>query len=243
MTFDEAKTRLAEICAGIVQQNHELMEKMDEPDFDPGIGFDNTKNNAGYKLTDFFDILKAFPYGNVPGEVTDEVVGSTDALLKKMREKYGRSEAVLGELISVGQAFRDSKRIWRIRNPIANRDPPVYEARLDEALHRILRALDDLNYELNLLTFKPPASVAETAKGHRRGRAYGDCDPTLHKERKEVVAEMRRRKIATRMAWTKIVAEMRHNSSYSARMRGRTDATWIRYAKSGFSGQVSSGSR
>jgi len=106
MTFDEAKTRLAQICAGIVQQNHELMGKIDEPGFDPGIGFDNTKNNAGYKLTDFFDIMKAFPYGNVPGEVADDVVSSTDALLARMREKYGRSESILRELIGVGQAFR-----------------------------------------------------------------------------------------------------------------------------------------
>lgn len=236
MTFEEAKTRLVEICMGIVQQNHELMEKMDEPDFDPGIGFDNTKNNAAYKLTDFFDIMKTFPYGKVPSEVANDVVSSTDALLTKMREKYGHSEAILRELISVGQAFRDSKRIWRIKNPVLKREPAVYESQLDEALWRILRALDDLNYELNLLAFKPPTPHKETARKNRRGRTFGDCNPTLHKERKEVVAEMRRRKIATQNAWTKIAADMRRNSSYSARMRGRTDATWIRYAKSGFLG-------
>ena len=30
MTFDEAKARLAEICAGIVRQNHELIAGLDE---------------------------------------------------------------------------------------------------------------------------------------------------------------------------------------------------------------------
>lgn len=152
MTIQEAKDQLAAICANIVQQNRELIAGLDEPDFDPGIRLDNTKNNAGYKLTDFFDTLKAFPYGSVPCEVTNELVATTDELVEKIRKKYSAFPAVVGEAIRAGQAFRNSKRIWRIKNPIRIISQELYELRLDEALANILRALDDLNYELCVMS-------------------------------------------------------------------------------------------
>ena len=73
-----------------------------------------------------------------------------------------------------------------------------------------------------------------TAK--KRGKFYGMKDETLHKIRAEVVAEMRRRKVKTDLSWPKIVQALRGNSAYTARLHGKTDETWIRYAKSGFSG-------
>ena len=70
----------------------------------------------------------------------------------------------------------------------------------------------------------------------KRGRFYGERDKALHETRAQVVAEMRRRKRTTGLSWSQIVTLLRANSAYAARLRGKTDATWIRYAKSGFSG-------
>ena len=54
--------------------------------------------------------------------------------------------------------------------------------------------------------------------------------------RSRVIAEMRRRRKSTGLPWPRIVTALRNNSAYSARLRDKSDATWIRYAKSGFSG-------
>jgi len=163
MTSEECKQQLSAVCAAIVDQNRELMDEMDDPDFDPAIRLDNTKNNAAYMLTDFFDVLKCFPHGGVPHEATDELVVTTDELLAKIRAKYGDAPNVLEETVRAGQAFRKSKRIWRIRNPISPLSPEEYGAKLDAALCDILRALDDLNCELNLLALQPHAKE-ESAK-------------------------------------------------------------------------------
>jgi len=155
MTYDECKTILADICADIVRQNRELIADMGRAGFDAAIRLDNTKNDAGYKLTNFFGALKYFPYGTVPTEVTDELVRTTDELLQSIRQHYGHAPNVLRCLLRAGQAFRNSKRIWRIRNPINTLAPADYVQQLDAALCNILTALDNLNFELNLLPTDP----------------------------------------------------------------------------------------
>lgn len=169
MTEEDAQRCLSTICEGIVQQNRELITGLDQSDFDPSTKLDNTKNNASYKLTDFFDSLKAFPYGKVPYKLTNEVVATTDELLEKIREKYGEHPKVLGEIIRVGQAFRKSKRIWRIQNPIKVISQETYENLLDVALSDILKALDDLNYELTLIPINSPPSAAKLPR-RKRGK-------------------------------------------------------------------------
>ena len=170
MNYEEATAVLTNLSAAIVAQNNELMAQMDEDDFDPGTKLDNTKNNAGYLLTDFFDALKCFQHGQVPCKVTDSVIATTDDLIAKIRKKYGFVPEIARETIRVGQAFRDSKRVWRIRNPIRPIPQADYERKLDESLHAILRALDDLNYELNLLPMNVPV---ESPQRKRRGRHAG----------------------------------------------------------------------
>lgn len=76
--------------------------------------------------------------------------------------------------------------------------------------------------------------VRSDARPNRRGRSYGEKDEALHEIRAQVVAEMRRRKKASNLPWSEIVAALRGNSAYTARLRGKADTTWIRYAKSGF---------
>ena len=91
--------------------------------------------------------------------------------------------------------------------------------------------------EVEMASRRYHALIMSAAKPPRkRGRSYGEQDETLHEIRAQVIAEIRRRKKSTRLSWPKIVRALRGNSAYSARMRGKTDATWIRYAKSGFSG-------
>ena len=81
-----------------------------------------------------------------------------------------------------------------------------------------------------------PAALLRPLVRRKRGRCRGERDKTLHAVRAQVVAEMRRRRKSTGLSWPKIVTALRNNSAYSARLRGKSDATWIRYAKSGFSG-------
>lgn len=171
MTPDEAKSCLKAICDKIVQQNVHLITRLDDSDFDPGIELDNTRNGSGYLLTDFFDILKRFPYGCVPCELTDEVVATTDELLDKIRRRYGACMNILKALVTAGQAFRASKRIWRIRNPIEVIDQEIYKSRLDVALDRILNALDDLDFELMMNSLQPrPAPTQKRTRGHGLGK-------------------------------------------------------------------------
>jgi len=185
MTTEECKQQLSAVCDAIVSQNRELMDEMDDPNFDPAIRLDNTKNNAGYMLTDFFDVLKCFPHGGVPHETTDELLVTTDELLAKIRAKYGGAPKVLEETIRTGQAFRKSKRIWRISKPISPLSREEYGAKLDAALCDILYALDDLNYELNLMTTTP----APTAKPPRKrtGKSVGKGPQTDFKCRQREI--------------------------------------------------------
>ena len=81
-----------------------------------------------------------------------------------------------------------------------------------------------------------PAALLRPLMRQKRGRFHGERDKSLHAVRAQVIAEMRRRRKSTELSWPKIVTALRNSSAYSARMRGKSDATWIRYAKSGFSG-------
>ena len=81
-----------------------------------------------------------------------------------------------------------------------------------------------------------PSALLRPLMRRKRGRSLGERDKTLHSVRAQIIAEMRRRRKSTGLSWSKIVTALRNNSAYSARLRGKSDATWIRYAKSGFSG-------
>ena len=116
MNFEQAKEILTNLSAAIVAQNRELMEQMDEPDFDPGTKLDNTKNNAGYLLTDFFDAPKCFPHGQVPCEVTDSVITTTDDLIAKIRKKYGYTPEVERETIRTGLNLKNTRLTQAVQN-------------------------------------------------------------------------------------------------------------------------------
>ena len=81
-----------------------------------------------------------------------------------------------------------------------------------------------------------PSALLRPLLRRKRGRFHGERDKTLHSVRAQVIAEMRRRRKSTGLPWPRIVTALRNNSAYSARLRDKSDATWIRYAKSGFSG-------
>ena len=99
-------------------------------------------------------------------------------------------------------------------------------AALSEIRHHILADTGDKPIKVEI--------VKGDARPNRRGRSYGEKDEALHEIRAQVVAEMRRRKKATNLSWPEIVTALRGNSAYVARLKGKTDETWIRYAKSGF---------
>ena len=161
-------TTFAAICNKIVAQNHALIQRLDAQDFNPGVELDNTRNNASYVLTDFFSVLKGYPYGEVPYRIADEVVQTTDALIDAIRSRYPEKE-ILTLAHKAGLAFRRSKRIWRIRKPPKPLTSAEYELALDTCLADILDALDDLNAALDQHAFasaaKPPRKTKPKCGG------------------------------------------------------------------------------
>ena len=157
---------LQEVCAGIVAQNVDLMARLESDDFDAGCELDNTRNDGAYRITDFFDALKLFDHGTVPSGVTDEMVRTTDELIGRIRRRYPWA---VRQAIRAGQAFRRSKRVWRIRDPKVPLQPAEYAARLDACREEILDALDALNATLDL----PPDVRSVRPKKKRSPRKSG----------------------------------------------------------------------
>ena len=78
------------------------------------------------------------------------------------------------------------------------------------------------------------AELAETIRGTKRkprpGKFRNTTDKSSHKDKNDVVTEMRRLRKTTRLSWPEIVSRMRRNSAYKSRMARISDKTWIRYA-------------
>lgn len=142
---EEEKT-FKRVCDGITAQNRQLLDRLQQKDFDPGVELDCTRNNASYKLTDFFDALKYFEYGEAPVHFADDTVKTTDELIDAIIRRYPKMKMLA---VRTGQAFRRSKRIWRIASPLARVAEDEYHRRLDECLRDILDAIDDLNAALD----------------------------------------------------------------------------------------------
>jgi len=162
----ELEAEFAAYCGKIAGQNRALLARLPEADFNPGLELDNTRNNAAYTLTDFFGVLKLFPYGEVPFRLADEALSTTDELIAAIKKRYP-AENIRFLAHAVGIAFRRSKRIWRIRKPPAPMSQPDYAAALDECLEEILDALDDLNAALDSMASVAPPRARKTAAVHR----------------------------------------------------------------------------
>ena len=132
-------------------------------------------------------------------------------------------EALIFDLISEGNPI--ILTLARIADRFSLLTRLCLRAAFSEIGHHILTNTRDKPLRVEIVNARKP---------NRRGRSYGEKDEALHEIRTQVIAEMRRRKKSSNLSWPEIVTALRGNSAYVARLRGKTDETWIRYAKSGF---------
>jgi len=158
MDETEKEEAFQRVCDEIDEQNKALIERLDAPDFDPVSELDNTRNKGAYRIVAFFALCKLFPYGHVPTHRADKMVDSTDRLIDKIIACYGTFGDVRERAVRAGNAFRGSKRIWRIRT-----DEPMpqgeYASYLDVCQDEIFKALGELYVALVLACSAPHARV------------------------------------------------------------------------------------
>ena len=73
------------------------------------------------------------------------------------------------------------------------------------------------------------AAIKAARKTRKRGKQCGNENSTLHKDRNDVISEIRRRRRTTKIPLTQVIREMRSDSAYSARMRGVSVSSWRAY--------------
>lgn len=195
----------------------------------------NPKSNGAYNCIDALcEAAKEYRPGEYPKKHLDWLNKSTLRLISNWIEPILRTP-ICNKLVTL---------VKDIHNYLTT-------PRSDFSMERHVRQLDkfrnlwstrccensDAFYELTsqLLREREASAKAIPPRGKKtRGKAYGSYDKALRQDRNEVVAEMRRRKMAKKLSWNAVMGELHANSAYAARLRGKTDATWIRYAKSGF---------
>lgn len=155
-------------CDGITSQNLALIARVDADDFDLARELDCTSNGAQYKITDFFDAMKRFEHGEVPTHLTDQMVATTDQLLDKIAKRFDCKQLVQ----PLGLAFRRSKRVWRIKNPIAPMKSEQYHAHLD-------RYRDNILSEIEQFVCKFSAKCEKKPKKPKTDRGKGKQTPFM----------------------------------------------------------------
>lgn len=214
MTEQEARDPFEKIEA----HNKMLCASIDRPDFDGDQALDPTINQAQRYIHAACEAVVLYPQGAFPLDFADAAVTTTRTLLSKCRRRYGASIVKPME-----QAFNSWFNLWHYAGAPLH-PPEIFVKKVFRSEQALIQSICDANVKI---AAKKPA---------RRGRCYGEKDKALHAIRAQVVAEIRRRKTALKLSWPKVVDQMRRDSAYAARMRGKASATWIRYAKSGFSG-------
>lgn len=195
---------------------------------------DPKRNSACRALVELGEALKAYPRGTCPPEPLHLMLGSTLSLIQDELEPLLRCR----EFNVSATVFTDFYNYLLTPNTMTTDEEHAHN--IDEHIARLQRRFcqnSDAGYLFTTQMLERRKKTGRIPPRKKcRGKHYGERDTTLHAVRAQVVAEMRRRKSSSGLSWTKIIAELRRNSAYAARVRGKADATWIRYAKSGFSG-------
>ena len=204
----------------MARQNLELIRDIAGPDFSGDTRLDPTLNGALAHIHRADEVIVLFRQGAFPLARAERFVSTTRQLLALCRKRYG-----VAAVKPMEQAFFTHFALWHYEGSPLH-PPELFAKKLFAAEEQLLAAICTANVQIATLEAEPP-------KKPRRGRFYGTRDDLLHKERAEVVAAIRRKHESTGLSWPKCVSLVRQ-SAYAARMRGKTDATWTRYAKSGF---------
>lgn len=190
---DENEHTLGLICDGIADQNLKLLARMQLPEFDPSLELDCTRNNAIYRIYDFFGALKRFQHGKAPTWVTDRMVRTTDELIDAIKRRYlGKEVQDLAN--RAGQAFRKSKGVWRIANPQTAMSEEAYGKRLDECADEIINAICDLNIGICRFVISAELSKVKPSKRAKPTKNPGTEQTAMMKRQLREFAKFLERK-------------------------------------------------
>ena len=207
----------------MTRQNLDLICEIMCAKFDGDHKLDPTLNGANVLIHRASECIIGYKQGAFPIQEVTQFYITTLQLLELCRKRYG-----IAIVKPMEQAFCTYFSLWHYEGEPLH-PPELFAKKLFEAEEKLVSAICTANVKIATLDVKP-----RTTPKPRKGRRLGERDETLHKVRAEVVAAIRRKHESGGLSWPKSVKSIRLNSAYTARMRGKSDATWIRYAKSGF---------
>ena len=212
---------LAESVDAVVQQNLRLIELAGVRGFNPVVALDYTANGAGLLIRRLFEAVGAFEEGTIPWRTTmGDLFRTTGSLIETL---LGLKKAPVMELEAVAVAFRQCMILWSDTHspPVMTRKTylkKIFDGEADfcgklKELHKAY-----LRIELSRGGRKRALSAADVMDDEARNAAG---------ERARVLNEIERLSGICGSV-TKAVKTMR-GGTYSARMKGVSDATWRKY--------------
>ena len=212
---------LAESVDAVVQQNLWLIELAGVRGFNPVVALDYTANGAGLLIRRLFEAVGAFEEGTIPWRTTmGDLFRTTGSLIETL---MGLKKAPVMELEAVAVAFRQCMILWSDTHspPVMTRKTylkKIFDGEADfcgklKELHKAY-----LRIELSRGGRKRALSAADVMDDEARNAAG---------ERARVLNEIERLSGICGSV-TKAVKTMR-GGTYSARMKGVSDATWRKY--------------
>ena len=212
---------LAESVDAVVQQNLRLIELAGVRGFNPVVALDYTANGAGLLIRRLFEAVGAFEEGTIPWRTTmGDLFRTTGSLIETL---MGLKKAPVMELEAVAVAFRQCMILWSDTHspPVMTRKTylkKIFDGEADfcgklKELHKAY-----LRIELSRGGRKRALSAADVMDDEARNAAG---------ERARVLNEIERLSGICGSV-TKAVKTM-CGGTYSARMKGVSDATWRKY--------------
>ena len=212
---------LAESVDAVVQQNLRLIELAGVRGFNPVVALDYTANGAGLLIRRLFEAVGAFEEGTIPWRTTlGDLFRTTGRLIETL---MGLKKAPVMELEAVAVAFRQCMILWSDTH-----SPPVMTRKT--YLKKIFDGEADFCGKLKEL-HKAYLRIELSRGGRKRALSAADV---MDDEARNAVGERARvlneieRLSGICGSVTKAVKTMR-GGTYSARMKGVSDATWRKY--------------
>ena len=212
---------LAECADAVVRQNLQLIELAGMRGFNPVVALDYTANGAGLLIRRLFEAVGAFEEGTVPWRTTmGDLFRTTGSLIETL---MGRKNAPVMELEAVAVAFRQCMILWSDTHSPPRMTRKKYLKKIFDGETKFCNKLVELHAAYLRI---------QIARGGRKralsaADAMGDESRNAAGERMRVLNEIERLS-GVYGSVTKAIKMMR-GGTYSARMKGVSDATWRKY--------------
>ena len=212
---------LAECADAVVRQNLQLIELAGMRGFNPVVALDYTANGAGLLIRRLFEAVGAFEEGTVPWRTTmGDLFRTTGSLIETL---MGRKNAPVMELEAVAVAFRQCMILWSDTHSPPRMTRKKYLKKIFDGETKFCNKLVELHAAYLRIQIarggrKRALSAADAMDDEARNAAG---------ERARVLNEIERLS-GVYGSVTKAIKMMR-GGTYSARMKGVSDATWRKY--------------